>query len=236
MNYDLILDRVLKIFGFIKQSKEAFVVYSDGKINKAATFWKVIFTSIIISLSFLMPIFMVGYQIRKVSSIDYKVSKDIDRILIECGFNSYLFWSVVDGKEVILKNTSGCVNKSKNTNKVKNCINHDVKLDNPIYQDLPSLDPNTILLLEKTKEGQIKKFTNLQEMSEFAALYKIFSKTNLPMDEVGFVVVKGIKGDIIYVFSLYFVKGDQVVEGSARNCQYPWLMLQDLGLKVKGYL
>jgi hypothetical protein len=224
MNYDLILDRVFKIFGFIKQSKEAFIVYSDGKINKAATFWKVIFTSIIISLSFLMPIFMVGYQIRKVSAIDYKVSKDIDRILNQCGFNSYLFWSVVDGNKVTFKNTSGCINKTEN------CISHDIKLDNPIYQNLPLLDPNTIFLLEKTQEGQFKKFTNLEEMYQFDALYKIFSKTNLPMDEVGFVVVKGIQGDIIYVFSLYFVKG------SPRNCQYPWLMLQDFGLKVKGYL
>lgn len=223
-NWLFILDIGAKILKFIKESRDVFVIYKNGGVNKAATFWKIIFSGIVIFLAF-GPIIFINYQIKMVKSIEQKISTDIDRILNQCGVGSFIGWVMIEDKEVTMQELRGCINQDKN------CIRGHLELDNPkAYKDIPDLDFNSYYWLKDVENGRVVTTNNLEDWRKYNTVYGVLSETNLPMDEVGFVVVKDFKHDIIYVFDLFFAKG------ANKNCKEPWLMLQEFGSRVKSYL
>lgn len=215
----------LKILSFIKEGKEVFIVYSEGKINKVATFWRIILISsqvaIVSAISFKFLITPIYY---KVATNDQAVLDEMDHLLSECGRNSFMSWSVIDGKNLRIKTVRGCVNNSDN------CIDGNVKEQNPIYKIEHKVDPNTFQFMQETTEGSVAVAGNIEEWRKYDTLYKILSNTNLPITDIGITLVRDFKNNVIYAFSLSFVKDAE------KGCKDPWLLFQQFGLRMKSYL
>lgn len=219
-----ILDVVTKLFKFLKEAKEIFVVYyNNGKINKGASFWRIaIFTGLILAIVNLY----FKYSEYEQGKRDRRIENKMGKFVVDCGLNSYMSWIVLEGRKYHIKNIIGCVNDKRN------CLDDRIKFENSIYleQNDQTLDENTFWLAQNTQEGATPTYNDVEKLQMYDSLYKFLSKTNYPIEEIGFTVVKDFKKDTIYIFLVSFIKG------AARTCQNPWIDLQNFGFEVKRIL
>lgn len=219
-----ILDVAANFFKFLKEAKENFVVYSnDGKINKGATFWRIaIFVGIILAIINLYFKYSEYEQGKK----DRRIENKMGKFVTDCGFNSYMSWIILEGRKYHIKNIIGCVNDKKN------CLDDRVKFENSVYleQNDQLLDENTFWLAQNTQEGATPTYPDIEKLRMYDSLYKFLSKTNYPVGEVGFTVIKDFKKDTIYIFLVVFIKG------ATKNCKDTWIDLQNFGFEVKRIL
>lgn len=256
----LIINLIKNVFSFFKGIKDVFIRHNkNGSINISGTFWTFFLTS-----SCFVTTMMMAYVVFFKMNNYYKNTKfysfienESAKIVNDCGKNSFIFWISFDGLDNLsFVEATGCTSETRGKKASVNCIDRNIKYQNPVYTRIHKIDLNTADLITRTPPNQLMIIKNdvlsedileflkatqegsvikidlrtLSQMEQYNTFANIIKKTNLGIDIIGVTLVKDFKNNAIYAFTLSFTHGAEL------NCKYPFSLLQDLGFKVKDRL
>jgi len=252
-----IINILKSVFHFFKGIKDVFIRHNkNGSINISGTFWTFFLTSgcfvTTMAMAYIVLFKMNNHS--KYENFHSFTESESAKIVNDCGGNSFISWIGFDNELGTLNfiEVMGCTSPTKGKKVRANCVDRNVKYQNPIYTKIHKIDLNTADLINRTPSNQLILVRNdvisedileflrmtqegsvikmdlrtLSQMEQYNTFANIIKKTNLGIDIVGVTIVKDFKNNAIYAFTLSFAHGAEL------NCKYPFSLLQDLGFKV----
>lgn len=130
-----------------------------------------------------------------------KVKQQISDIVNKCGEGFFVSWLVLDTvnkDKYFFKDVIGC-----NHEKGINCATSikDMKL-NKYYDQEHMIDNGTYNFINNFMTGDISYHDSFSDLNKYPTIKDALYNTNLPIYGMALTVVKNIKADILYVFTI----------------------------------